>query len=156
MILPIPNRIKFSLFLFVLSSVCYIYGGLFCNVTLEITSTIFLIPSLTFLYFLKSKEKTLPKVWFLFFHGRRITNLIEDVFKLHFWCYYFLGCDTRSLPTTFLSDPKRRLRNNSKRKNNLFIPHSLCLFVRYTVSIIRTSWKLYLPNFILWNMLSRN
>ena len=59
MILSIPNRIKFSLFSFVLSSVCYIYGSLFGNVTLEITSTIFLIPSLAFLYFLKSKEKNL-------------------------------------------------------------------------------------------------
>ena len=29
-----------------------------------------------------------------FFMGTRITNLIEDVFKLHFWCYCFLGRDT--------------------------------------------------------------
>ena len=99
MILPISNRIKFSLFLFVLSSVCYIYGGLFGNVTLEIISTIFLIPSLTFLYFLKSKEKK-PCLRFdsYFFMDRRSTNLIEDVFKLHFWCYCFLGCDTPCRP----------------------------------------------------------
>jgi len=86
----------------------------------------------------------------------RVTNPIEDIFKLHFWCYCFLGFDTAACRSHFKAAKNAAEKTIQKEKNNLFFPHSLGLFRQHTISIIRTSGKLYLPDFILWNMLSRN
>ncbi|MDC1522823.1 lysoplasmalogenase [Flavobacteriaceae bacterium] len=129
MILSIPNRIKFSLFSFVLSSVCYIYGSLFGNVTLEITSTIFLIPSLTFLYFLKSKEKNLAYGLILVFSwiggllilSKTFLNSISGV--IAFWGVILLLTDH------ILKRLKTPLKKQFKKKKTIysFLIHSAYL-----------------------------
>ncbi|MDB9835780.1 MAG: hypothetical protein C7M88_04980 [Candidatus Arcticimaribacter sp.] len=129
MILSIPNRIKFSLFSFVLSSVCYIYGSLFGNVTLEITSTIFLIPSLAFLYFLKSKEKNLAYSLILVFSwiggllilSKTFLNSISGV--IAFWGVILLLADH------ILKQLKTPLKKQFKKKKTIysFLIHSAYL-----------------------------
>lgn len=129
MILSTPNRIKFSLFCFVLSSVCYIYGGLFGNVTLEITSNIFLIPSLAFLYFLKSKEKNIAYGLILIFSwiggllilSKTFLNSISGV--IAFWGVILLLADH------ILKRLKTPLKKQFKKKKTIysFLIHSAYL-----------------------------
>jgi len=133
MISSISNRIKFSLFLFVLSSVCYIYGGLFGNVTLEVISTIFLIPSLTFLYFLKSKEKNLAYGLILIFSwiggvlilSKTFLNSISGV--IAFWGVILLLADH------ILKRLKKPLKKQFKKKK---IIYSFLIHSAYLCSIL--------------------
>lgn len=57
-----------------------------------------------------------------FFMGTRITNLIEDVFKLHFWCYCFLGRDTAPCQPHF-----KATQNATKKTIYSFLIHSAYL-----------------------------
>jgi hypothetical protein len=130
MILSIPNRIKLSIFTFILSSIGSIYGGLFDNTALGIISTVFLVPSLALLYFSKSKDRSLAYSLILIFSwagellifSKSFLNSISGV--IAFWGVILLLADH------ILKQLKAPLKKQFKKKKTIFsfLIHSAYLY----------------------------